>query len=75
VFFFKGVYTRVSVYRDWINYTISTSTRDYDTEFFDMSNNDLEIWWDRENGNNLIVKTDLLVFCLCLFFIIKIKYQ
>lgn len=78
----QGVYTRISVYRDWINYTISTNTRDYDnTQLFNMPNNiemnnELEIWWDRETdkGNNIKLKMNLLVFCLFCF-IIKIKSE
>jgi len=79
---FLGVYTRVSVFRDWINYTISINTRDYDTQLFNMPNNidmsnNLDIWWDRESenkvGNYLILRIDLLFFCL-FFVIIKIKY-
>ncbi|CAF1615602.1 unnamed protein product [Adineta ricciae] len=48
----SGVYTRVSVYRDWINQTISRDTDDDDedeTQLFNMENNidmsnNLEIW-------------------------------
>jgi hypothetical protein len=82
LFWFLGVYTRVSVYRDWINYTISINTRDDDIQLLNMPNNidmsnNLEIWWDTENtnrsGDNLILRIDLLFFCF--FVIIKIKYQ
>ncbi|CAF4954544.1 unnamed protein product, partial [Rotaria sp. Silwood1] len=55
-----GVYTRVSVYRDWINYTISKNILNYETQLFNIPNNidmsnDLEIWWDREVDINLIL--------------------
>ena len=48
-----GVYTRVSVYRAWINATISQRTSPVDTPLFNMPNNidisnDPDIWWDRD---------------------------
>ncbi|CAF3491297.1 unnamed protein product, partial [Rotaria sp. Silwood2] len=56
---FLGVYTRISVYRDWINYTISKNILNYETQLFNIPNNidmsnDLEIWWDREVNSNAV---------------------
>ncbi|CAF0794334.1 unnamed protein product [Adineta steineri] len=77
-----GVYTRVSVYRDWINYTISKNTLDYDIELLNMPNNldmnnDLEIWWDTDVDNHakyyLIPMTNLISLCLFLLFFTKYK--
>ena len=72
--YFLGVYTRVSVYRDWINQTISRDTDDGDEmQLFNMENNidmsnNLEIWWDGDAYNHsksyLLSTFDL--FCLCL---------
>ena len=36
-----GVYTRVSVYRDWINNTINKNRILSDTQFFNIPNNDI----------------------------------
>lgn len=78
-----GVYTRISVYRDWINETISRNTMNSDPQLFNMPNNidmsnDLDIWWDRDveskGEDHLIMRTYLLVFCLFLV-ILKIKYE
>ncbi len=82
--FFLGVYTRVSVYRDWINETIYQSTRSYDAQLFNMPNNidmsnDLEIWWDRGVGNeaenNFIASINQLVCGLLMVMMMRIKYQ
>ncbi|CAF1121490.1 unnamed protein product [Rotaria sordida] len=73
-----GVYTRVSVYRDWINYTISKNILNYETQLFNIPNNidmsnDLEIWWDREVNSNgvcyIIQITSVLVLCLLDLFV------
>ncbi|CAF3986929.1 unnamed protein product, partial [Adineta steineri] len=72
----------VSVYRDWINYTISKNTLDYDIELLNMPNNldmnnDLEIWWDTDVDNHakyyLVPMTNLISFCLFLLFLTKYK--
>lgn len=72
------------MYRDWINFTINTNTRDDQTQVFNMPNNidmnnQLEIWWDRENenkvGKNVIIKFHLINICLLLCFINKIKSE
>lgn len=54
-----GVYTRVSVYRAWINATISQRTSPADTPLFNMPNNidmsnDPDIWWDRDVDNQAL---------------------
>jgi secreted trypsin-like serine protease len=82
-FFCLGVYTRISVYRDWINETISRNTMNSDSQLFNMPNNidmsnDLDIWWDRDVESkvedNLRMKIYLLVVCL-LIVMMKIKCQ
>ncbi|CAF4263242.1 unnamed protein product [Rotaria socialis] len=55
-----GVYTRVSAYRDWINYTVNKNELNYDTQVFNIQNNigmsnDLEIWWDGENFDDYLI--------------------
>lgn len=76
-----GVYTRISVYRDWINETISQHSKDTDENLFNMPNNidmsnDPEIWWDRDGHNqvatNCPMRINLLMICLFLM-IIRIK--
>ena len=76
-----GVYTRVSVYRDWISATISRQSLSYDDSLlFNMPNNidlsnDPEIWWDRDGESGAdhlrpfysILRLALLSFVQCLF--------
>ena len=84
VLFDSGVYTRISVYRDWINETISRNTIDDDTHLFNMPNNidmsnDLEIWWDRGASNTAkdsSCRMRIIWLVVCLFLMIrKIKYH
>ncbi len=81
--FYLGVYTRISVYRDWINETITRNTINSDQQLFNMPNNidmsnDLDIWWDRDveskSKDDLRTRIDLLIICL-LVVIMKIKCQ
>ena len=80
-YFYLGVYTRISVYRDWINETIIRNTMNSDPQLFNMPNNidmsnNLDIWWDRDveskSQDDLRTRIDLLIVCL-LVVIMKIK--
>jgi hypothetical protein len=82
--FCSGVYTRISVYRDWINETISRNSMGSDPQLFNMANNidmnnDLEIWWDRDveskGEDDFIMRKYLLVFCLFIVIVLNIKYE
>ncbi|UJR14619.1 hypothetical protein I4U23_001613 [Adineta vaga] len=69
-----GVYTRISVYRDWINETISRNTNDDETQLFNMANNidmnnDLEIWWDTNFYNHAGLYFISIFHLLCICFL------
>jgi hypothetical protein len=68
-----GVYTRVSVYRDWINNTISKTTVNYDTQLLNVPSKDLEIWWDRDADNSGVCCLRWRNSLLYLFVLLEIK--
>jgi hypothetical protein len=68
-----GVYTRVSVYRDWINNTINKNRILSDTQFFNIPDDDIEIWWDRDGDHNGVCCLKFMNNFLYLFVLFKIK--
>lgn len=75
------MYTRISVFRDWINETISRNRVNDDTDLFNMPNNidtsnELEIWWDHgasdEAEDQSPVRRALFIACVFLV-LMKIK--
>ena len=70
-----GVYTRVSVYRDWINTAISSNALNRDPQLLNMlnnidTNNNLEIWWDRDTENSAKCCLSSVIVCVFLLSLI-----